>query len=293
MAAPRPTGWPWTCSAKPSTTSWRKASCCAPMPPTSTPQGHRAPVARDAARRDHRQEPTRGRGADPHAQHARGFANPTARSLSTLGVSSNDPHKWGAAAQARGRHFSAPTPARAWGDHCAGPNHVPPTGARRFCSPRLGVYDFQKRSSIIEVSQQGAQTLARLPACWRGTARACRATCACGGDVPAARALTLPLPSPPLQHRSCTMLNLPFTFCTAGQPDGAPPLAAGADARWGKRARPVSAWRRKFLNSFTSSACVRRFAWGRARLPGLILYRVPRRAQPHQPSPKRPKAAPC
>ncbi|HQU06435.1 MAG: histidinol dehydrogenase [Ferrovum sp. 37-45-19] len=45
------------------------------------------------------------------------------------------------------------------GDYCAGPNHVLPTGrTARFASP-LGVYDFQKRSSIIQVSQQGAQHL--------------------------------------------------------------------------------------------------------------------------------------
>ncbi len=45
------------------------------------------------------------------------------------------------------------------GDYCAGPNHVLPTSrSARFSSP-LGVYDFQKRSSIIEVSASGAQTL--------------------------------------------------------------------------------------------------------------------------------------
>ncbi|NOL52278.1 histidinol dehydrogenase [Pelistega suis] len=45
------------------------------------------------------------------------------------------------------------------GDYCAGPNHVLPTSrTARFSSP-LGVYDFQKRSSLIQVSQQGAQTL--------------------------------------------------------------------------------------------------------------------------------------
>jgi histidinol dehydrogenase len=45
------------------------------------------------------------------------------------------------------------------GDYCAGPNHVLPTsGTARFSSP-LGVYDFQKRSSLIEVSEAGAQIL--------------------------------------------------------------------------------------------------------------------------------------
>ena len=48
------------------------------------------------------------------------------------------------------------------GDYCAGPNHVLPTsGTARFSSP-LGVYDFQKRSSIIQVSEAGAQTLGQI-----------------------------------------------------------------------------------------------------------------------------------
>ena len=50
------------------------------------------------------------------------------------------------------------------GDYCAGPNHVLPTSrTARFSSP-LGVYDFQKRSSIIHVSQTGAQSLGRVAA---------------------------------------------------------------------------------------------------------------------------------
>jgi histidinol dehydrogenase len=50
------------------------------------------------------------------------------------------------------------------GDYCAGPNHVLPTaGTARFSSP-LGVYDFQKRTSVIGVSKQGAQTLGRIAA---------------------------------------------------------------------------------------------------------------------------------
>jgi len=50
------------------------------------------------------------------------------------------------------------------GDYCAGPNHVLPTsGTARFSSP-LGVYDFQKRSSLIGVSRAGARTLGRLAA---------------------------------------------------------------------------------------------------------------------------------
>jgi histidinol dehydrogenase len=50
------------------------------------------------------------------------------------------------------------------GDYCAGPNHVLPTSrTARFSSP-LGVYDFQKRSSLIAVSREGALTLGRVAA---------------------------------------------------------------------------------------------------------------------------------
>ena len=50
------------------------------------------------------------------------------------------------------------------GDYCAGPNHILPTaGTARFSSP-LGVYDFQKRSSVIGVSRAGARTLGRVAA---------------------------------------------------------------------------------------------------------------------------------
>jgi histidinol dehydrogenase len=50
------------------------------------------------------------------------------------------------------------------GDYCAGPNHVLPTaGTARFSSP-LGVYDFQKRTSVIGVSRAGAASLGRIAA---------------------------------------------------------------------------------------------------------------------------------
>jgi histidinol dehydrogenase len=52
----------------------------------------------------------------------------------------------------------------AFGDYCAGPNHVLPTGrSARFASP-LGVYDFQKRTSLIEASPAGASELAAIAA---------------------------------------------------------------------------------------------------------------------------------
>ncbi|MBM3396498.1 MAG: histidinol dehydrogenase, partial [Betaproteobacteria bacterium] len=52
----------------------------------------------------------------------------------------------------------------ALGDYCAGPNHVLPTArTARFSSP-LGVYDFQKRTSVIQVSRKGAGILGRVAA---------------------------------------------------------------------------------------------------------------------------------
>jgi histidinol dehydrogenase len=50
------------------------------------------------------------------------------------------------------------------GDYCAGPNHVLPTGrTARFSSP-LGVYDFEKRSSVLKISRSAAQTLGPVAA---------------------------------------------------------------------------------------------------------------------------------
>lgn len=61
-----------------------------------------------------------------------------------------------------GAIFLGPHTSEALGDYCAGPNHVLPTSrTARFASP-LGVYDFQKRSSVIQVSAQGAATLGAI-----------------------------------------------------------------------------------------------------------------------------------
>ena len=61
-----------------------------------------------------------------------------------------------------GAIFMGPYTSEALGDYCAGPNHVLPTaGGSRFSSP-LGVYDFQKRSSLIRCSQQGVQELGAM-----------------------------------------------------------------------------------------------------------------------------------
>ncbi len=81
-----------------------------------------------------------------------------------LEVSSRDPHRWEPLLKHAGAIFLGAYTSESLGDYCAGPNHVLPTsGTARFSSP-LGVYDFQKRSSIIEVSEAGAQTLGKIAA---------------------------------------------------------------------------------------------------------------------------------
>jgi len=81
-----------------------------------------------------------------------------------LEVSSRDPHRWEPLLRHAGAIFLGAFTSESLGDYCAGPNHVLPTaGTARFSSP-LGVYDFQKRSSLIEVSEQGAQSLGPIAA---------------------------------------------------------------------------------------------------------------------------------
>ncbi|GAB2878547.1 histidinol dehydrogenase [Microbulbifer echini] len=81
-----------------------------------------------------------------------------------LEVSVADPEPLLAQIRNAGAIFLGRYTAEALGDYCAGPNHVLPTsGTARFSSP-LGVYDFQKRSSIIFCSPQGADQLGRVAA---------------------------------------------------------------------------------------------------------------------------------
>ncbi|MBH9394344.1 histidinol dehydrogenase [Pseudomonas aeruginosa] len=78
-----------------------------------------------------------------------------------LELSVADPESWLPEIRHAGAIFMGRYTAEALGDYCAGPNHVLPTsGTARFSSP-LGVYDFQKRSSIINCSAQGASVLGR------------------------------------------------------------------------------------------------------------------------------------
>ena len=79
-----------------------------------------------------------------------------------LEIASADPHRWEPLLRHAGAIFLGGFTSESLGDYCAGPNHVLPTSSTaRFSSP-LGVYDFQKRSSLIEVSEQGAQSLGRI-----------------------------------------------------------------------------------------------------------------------------------
>lgn len=79
-----------------------------------------------------------------------------------LELSVQEPEKWLPHLRHAGAIFMGRFTSESLGDYCAGPNHVLPTGrTARFASP-LGVYDFQKRTSLIQVSAQGAQTLGKI-----------------------------------------------------------------------------------------------------------------------------------
>jgi histidinol dehydrogenase len=79
-----------------------------------------------------------------------------------LEISAENPQQWADKVRHAGAMFLGRFSSEALGDYCAGPNHVLPTSrTARFSSP-LGVYDFQKRSSIIQVSAAGAETLGRI-----------------------------------------------------------------------------------------------------------------------------------
>lgn len=106
-----------------------------------------------------------GRGALIHVRdlhEACGIANRIAPEHLELSV--EDPDALLPAIRHAGAVFLGRNSSEAIGDYCAGPNHVLPTsGTARFSSP-LGVYDFQKRSSLIGVSRAGAATLGRIAA---------------------------------------------------------------------------------------------------------------------------------
>ncbi|MES2017048.1 MAG: histidinol dehydrogenase [Pseudomonadota bacterium] len=81
-----------------------------------------------------------------------------------LEISAESPQQWADQIRHAGAMFLGRFSSESLGDYCCGPNHVLPTSrTARFSSP-LGVYDFQKRSSVIFVSEAGAQTLGRVAA---------------------------------------------------------------------------------------------------------------------------------
>jgi histidinol dehydrogenase len=81
-----------------------------------------------------------------------------------LELSVEEPWRWAEKIRHAGAVFLGRYTSEALGDYCAGPNHVLPTSrTARFSSP-LGVYDFQKRTSLIEVSAEGARKLGLIAA---------------------------------------------------------------------------------------------------------------------------------
>ncbi len=81
-----------------------------------------------------------------------------------LEISAQNPDIWADKIRHAGAMFLGRFTSESLGDYCAGPNHVLPTSrTARFSSP-LGVYDFQKRSSVICVSEEGAQVLGKIAA---------------------------------------------------------------------------------------------------------------------------------
>lgn len=104
-----------------------------------------------------------GRGAFIHVENmdeAMDIANIVA--AEHLELSIDEPEKWVEKIRHAGAIFMGRHTPEALGDYCAGPNHVLPTsGTARFSSP-LGVYDFQKRSSLIYCSPEGASELAKI-----------------------------------------------------------------------------------------------------------------------------------
>ena len=81
-----------------------------------------------------------------------------------LELSVEEPQRWAEKIRHAGAVFLGRYTSEALGDYCAGPNHVLPTSrSARFSSP-LGVYDFQKRTSLIQVSPEGARTLGLIAA---------------------------------------------------------------------------------------------------------------------------------
>ncbi len=139
-------------------------SCCARIPPTWTgcsasidrllPGMERAEIIRASLA---------GRGAMIRTRDlAEAVAVSNRLAPEHLELSVSDPEALLPLVRHAGAIFMGPYTSEALGDYCAGPNHVLPTSrSARFSSP-LGVYDFQKRSSLIMCSERGVQELGRV-----------------------------------------------------------------------------------------------------------------------------------
>ena len=81
-----------------------------------------------------------------------------------LEISTDNPEHWAEKIRHAGALFLGRHTSEAIGDYCAGPNHVLPTARSARFSSALGVYDLQKRTSVVRVSAAGAQTLGKVAA---------------------------------------------------------------------------------------------------------------------------------
>jgi len=81
-----------------------------------------------------------------------------------LEISTDEPERWAEKIRHAGAMFLGRYTSEAIGDYCAGPNHVLPTARSARFSSALGVYDFQKRTSVVRVSADGARTLGHVAA---------------------------------------------------------------------------------------------------------------------------------
>ena len=114
-----------------------------------------------------------------------------------LELSVEQPEKWLEKIRHAGAIFLGRYTSEALGDYCAGPNHVLPTSrTARFSSP-LGVYDFQKRSSVIQVPNRAQQNSARSLPSWLMEKVCKRTRCRrnIGSCLPPKKKIQLPLPN--------------------------------------------------------------------------------------------------
>ena len=122
---------------------------------------HRAPAARDAAPGHHPRLAVRPWRADSGGRPMKPARSPTHRP-EHLELSVAEPAAWLPKLKHAGAIFMGRFASESLGDYCAGPEPRCPPAAPPALPVPLGVYDFQKRTSLIEVSAVGAQTLGRI-----------------------------------------------------------------------------------------------------------------------------------